>query len=57
MVRAVTEQGLADGGGGDGGDGDGGGGACVWWAQGPEPVAELEAEALAWVPALVLWVL
>lgn len=53
MVRAVTEQGLAGGGGDDGGDGGGGGDACVWWAQGPEPVAE----ALAWVPALVLWVL
>lgn len=57
MVRAVTEQGLAGGGGDDGGDGGGGGDACVWWAQGPEPVAESGAEALAWVPALVLWVL
>lgn len=57
MVRAVTEQGLAGGGGGDGGDGGGDGGVCVWWAQGPEPVAESGAEALAWVPALVLWVL
>lgn len=57
MVQEVTEQGLEDDGGGDGGDGGGGGDACVWWVQEPEPEAESVAEALAWVRALVLWVL